>query len=306
MTGGPVPPRGVPPRDPAGPTDLSLPSLAAAAGTSWRAAGAELTLRVLGAGVVWAGCGGLSGGVLGGCLSDGPPLALILILTPAWLLGVWAGACCLLHGLSAACLSVARGGSPVGLTFSAPDPGRAAGLGVPVILLQSVLKWTAVLLPAFFAPAEVRELAVVIGFVIGQAVPAVTFVLMWPATFLIVDRRNSGWAEPLIAAVVLPAGRRGGATAVGVLTYALLAGPLLLFDVLYLHVFGLTRIVGSLAGPDAIAILFWNALLLSVLTPLLCGPPAGLLLAHTYDRLARADAAAAREAAEALDPAAAD
>ena len=266
-----------------GPTDLTLGSLILAAGADWRANAGRLTVSILVAGLAWVAIAVGAGFAFGSCLVTGEAA---VILVPVWFAGVWATAAVLLHGLAGAHLGAVRGWTSVRRTFDVPHAGRAALCGVPVIFLQVVLKWVPPLLGAGAFGTPGGDVPALIGFGVGQCVPAATFALLWPAAFLIHDRPDLGGLRPLAEAVRLPAGRRSGAIAVGLLAYALLAGPLVAYDLLYMDLFDLVSLQGWL-GPDGNEVALLGTVGLSVLVPLLAGPPAGLLLAHAYDRLAR-------------------
>ncbi|NNJ27914.1 hypothetical protein [Alienimonas chondri] len=270
-----------------GPIDTTLGSLAAATWDSYRAFGGRLSVSVLLAGLAWAAAGFVSGMMLIGCLSGGEAAALVLL--PAWFGGMWAWASVLLHGLTGTHLAAARGWTSVGQTFDPPRRGRAALCGVPTILFQAALKWSPLIIAGVFVSGMVdRKSSLLIGFLLGQAAPMAAFVLLWPATFLIHDRPDLTGLRPLWAAMTLPSGRRGTSVAVGLIAYVLLAGPLIAFDLIYLALFWDAGPIGRTEFEAAL----WGSFLLAATLPLLFGPPAGLLLAHAYDRLARGNAAA--------------
>ena len=270
--------------DAEGPTDLTLGPLILAAGAGWRANVGRLTVSVIVTGLTWLAVAVAVGFAFGSCLVMEQAA---VVLVPVWFAGVWATACILLHGLAGTHLGAVRGWTAVRRTFDVPHAGRAALCGVPVIFLQVVLKWVPPLAGAGAFGTPGGDVPALIGFGVGQCVPAATFALLWPTAFLIHDRPDLNGLRPLAEAVRLPAGRRSGAVAVGLLAYALLAGPLLAYDLLYLGLFEIVAPQTWMLGPDRFRAAVFGTVGLSVLVPLLAGPPAGLLLAHAYDRLAR-------------------
>ena len=272
-------------RPAAGPTEVTLGSVWAAAWETWKEQLGMLLAGWLLAGLILTSVGVagyvgmiavfVAAAVAGGGGGGGGPSETMLVVggVGAFLLFVLAclaGYAWMILGLTGMHLEAVRSRPELGTLFRASGFWKALLCGSILWFCGTVLGVVPMIgvgfgLEAAGGAGGAEGFVFLLMYGVLFAVLGVLFLLFWPVPFLCHDRPDVGHVKPLWRALTLPEGRWGGHLAVGAAAYGLLlAGSFVCY----------------------VGLLF-------------TGPLAGLLLAHAYDRY---DRSSADDRPRALDP----